>query len=192
MTKKSKIGLSIISLILSACICGGVYAAVADELDIENKISTSHISIDVKMTAVDHDGQEIAYESSNQVAVPGGTISQKATVTNTGKPCYIRFQAVSKSEKSLGISDLTGIDATHWVQKGEMYYLITPLEESANVILYDGVNIPTTISKKDAGQDLGFTLKVDAIQSNNFEINFDSDNPWGEATIKEFISTTTI
>lgn len=180
MLKSNKVSLILLAL-SGISLFAGTYSLIINEADLEGEASLSHISIEINQNIDDNN-------TSGQIAVPGTTFSQKTEVNNTGKKCYLRFEVSPKSDYSLDSTSLNNIDASKWIAKNGVYYLKEPLNSKEKITLFDGITIPATLTNDSSGKDIGFNLKVDAIQADNFDVDFDSDTPWGDVSIKEYDS----
>jgi hypothetical protein len=176
----------LLSLVGAIGICS-VYAAIVDETSLEGEGSISHISIDLDLSSDDDEDTD-----SGQITVPGAALSQTATVNNTGKSCYVRFSVEPKSENSLDVTSLNLKDKDNWVNKNGVYYYKSAVDEDDSLIIYDSITIPDTYTNNESGQDIGFTLKVDAVQADNFDVDLTSDTPWGDVTVKAYSSDISI
>ena len=74
----------------------------------------------------------------------------------------------------------------NWIlaEDGYFYYKEI-LETGKSVDLFQGIKIPVDLTESAAESLFTIKVDVDAIQSNNFDPDYDSSNPWGEVQILE-------
>ena len=67
-----------------------------------------------------------------------------------------------------------------WIRAGEYYYLTDPLDTGESADVFQTVTIPEEWTEASSDQRLGITISAEAIQSDNFTPDFQSEQPWGD------------
>lgn len=121
---------------------------------------------------------KVDIEGDEKNVVTGGNIEKRVFITNLGTECYIRITPeFSKNEKDL-VNLVLGIPES-WINLNGVYYYRASLSENERIQFCTGVEIPLTAE----GGDLDFGIKAEAIQSANFNPDFETENPWGDVDI---------
>ena len=162
--------LYVMLLIAAFCLPSSVYASFADSVSVENKIFTGDIQIGIKEYEI-RNGKEVAY-SNPKVILPGDQISKIPRITNYASPCWIRakiiFQNASKNLNGLDESMILHIGKS-WKKSGEYYYYTKVLDNGKSTDLFTGVSIPAAWTDAHSDQKMQIQIRVDAIQSANFQ-----------------------
>lgn len=162
-------------------------AAQSDSLTVENHIQTGDINIKLEEYQVNANGKEEKYSHEGYV-LPGDNISKIPRITNLAEPCYIRILLTFSSPKNsslpgLSINNLHGFSDT-WIAAGDYYYYPNILDTDDTLDIFQSVQIPSDYANEYAEQELGISIQVDAIQSQNFTPDFTSQTPWGDQIIE--------
>ena len=171
-----------------------VGAASQSETSVTNHITTSVVNIDLETYAQKGNGIIPVDEDSDPLIImPGMHISRIPRITNKAIDCYIRasvdITSKNKVECPITEEDISGF-SDDWVQRGEYYYYTNIFETNQSTDLFDTITVPAewdTKYDKDGEvadyytmNDWDITVKIDAIQSENFNPDFESQTPWGE------------
>lgn len=189
-------------LICSLCICTlavasaiGVWAINKSEVSVVNNISTSIVDIDLK-TYTEEDNKIIPIEEKQKplVVMPATKISQIPRISNKAIDCYIRatidIENKNNVDYPITVDNLSGF-TDDWIKNGEYYYYTKIFTTGSTVDLFDTITVPEEWDTQyEGGKEeikdyytqnaWDVTVKVDAIQSNNFTPDFENSNPWGE------------
>ena len=117
--------------------------------------------------------------------MPGEKVSLIPRITNLGASSYVRAKfnyTCDGNMANLSDSSIEGM-STDWVKKGDYWYYKNALTTNATLDIFKFVNIPTTLANEDQGKTLQIGIVAEAIQSKNFVPDFNSNQPWGDATI---------
>lgn len=168
--------------IISACLVGvsGTYAYYQDTVSVRNYISTGDINIGIQEYEM-KDGKESLYiDPDGRLVLPSQRISKIPRITNYAQPCYVRVKIACTGETSvLSEQDISGMPE-EWIRAGEYYYLTEPLDMGESVDVFQTVTIPEKWTEASSDQRLGITISAEAIQSDNFTPDFQSEQPWGD------------
>lgn len=163
----------------------GTYAYFSDSLTVTNHIFTGDIQIGLKEYALSNK-KEVAYKNPKEI-MPGDVISKIPRITNYAEDCWIRVKlSYTSSKKGLeGFSDkdLSGIP-TGWVKRGGYYYYTRILKKSDFVDVFHRISVPKEWTKAHQGQELGISIRADAVQADHFTPDFKAMSPWGDQDIQ--------
>lgn len=156
-------------------------------VEFNNAFSTSVVDIHLTEYQTDENGKESEYDNSiAKVVLPGDVISQTPRITNDAEDCYIRVKLVlagGNEDWALSEECLNGI-GTEWIKNQDGYYYYNQvLPSGESVDFYKSVMFPTDFPESVQGKELSLEVKVEAIQSANFEPDWDSSEPWGDVEI---------
>lgn len=179
MNRKRKIAI----ILCSAVVTLGIGTAFGETVaSVVNNFNTGIVDIDLQQYEIVN-GEEVESSGVTEV-MPGRQVSRIARITNEAYDCYVRAK-VAFSKEDLSEEDLYGIPED-WVRKDDGYYYYTKvLKTDESTDLFEGVSIPTDFSQELEEQQLSLDVNVDAIQSRNFNPNFNNGNPWGDVEILE-------
>ncbi len=177
---------SLIVLGLITCI-SGIYAftniAIAS---IENGLSTDAVNIELTEYGIDNE----IYSKDPKDVSPGDTIELKPVVSNLGIPAYIRTKITytDNYDQVDGLNDdiINGM-SSDWVKKGDYYYYRNIVGTDEKIDIFESVTIPKDWTSEHDGQILNQHIIVEAVQSKNFEMNLESETPWGGIEIEECV-----
>lgn len=179
MNRKRKIAI----ILCSAVVTLGIGTAFGETVaSVVNNFNTGIVDIDLQQYEIVN-GEEVESSGVTEV-MPGRQVSRIARITNEAYDCYVRAK-VAFSKEDLSEENLYGV-SDDWVRKDDGYYYYTKvLKTDEATDLFEGVSIPTDFSQELEEQRLNLDVSVDAIQSRNFNPNFDNGNPWGDVEILE-------
>ena len=170
---------------------GGVYAS--SQYAISN-IDTGVVNIEIDEYTLNEEGEEIPWVDEVGVT-PGMVVSKIPYFTATGNDCYIRatmtVNGLAEGATPINFENFQGI-SEDWIKIGDYYYYKYPLKTNESIDFFHSFVIPNDwnddVNPSNIG-DWGFSIDVtvDAIQSDNFSPNFESESPWGSIDIKESI-----
>lgn len=179
MKKVKYLILIVVFLILS--IISGIYAYESYEIAIvENNIVSGAVNIEIREYIEDSDGQEVEINSLNKKVKPKENIPFIVRVYNKGIRSYLRIKY--EYENATFYENDINIDDNDWVKKGEYYYYKKILDESAYVELFDKYTTPSNIKS-----NYNFIITAEAVQAEYFNVDFDSNKPWGDFVVEDAI-----
>ena len=178
--KKIKYAILIIVLLITTTI-SGIYAYTSYEVAaVENDIVSGAVNIELKEYVDDSSGATIEVDSLDERVHPNENIPLMVKVYNKGIKAYLRVKYEYDSS-TFDINDIN-MDTTDWVKKGAYYYYKNILNESDSVELFNGYTIPGNTEHR-----YSFIITAEAVQSDYFTVDFESDNPWGNIVIEDSI-----
>ena len=168
MTKKKSKSLVALFLVL-LLIIAAVTAYAASDGSVKNIVRTQ--GVDIRVSA----------EVDDSLVSPGKDVEYKPVIENKGADSWVRFKLTADSE--LPLDNFYGL-SSDWVERGGYWYLTKPVLSKESVPTVSGFTMPGTLTDQSIGEiEVGGTY--DAIQSENFTPDFDSENPWGNVNIVE-------
>lgn len=179
MTKKARI--IVWAVLVAIFLCGAVYAA--SSFQASTRLETGFVEIDLKEYHK-QDGTESAWSGKADV-MPGERVSLIPRIHNEGTSCYVRAKITFKGTDKIGEEHLRGI-GKNWYKADDGYYYYTKaLKNGKAADIFQSLQIPKDLPK--AMETTTFTMDIDvhAIQSKNFDPDFDMSQPWGSVNIVE-------
>ena len=169
MIKKKDKSLVALFLVLLLIVAVAVTAYAASDGSVKNIVRTQ--GVDIRVSA----------EVDDSLVSPGKDVEYKPVIENKGADSWVRFKLTADSE--LPLDNFYGL-SSDWVERGGYYYLTKPVLSKESVPTVSGFTMPGTLTDQSIGEiEVGGTY--DAIQSENFTPDFDSENPWGNVYIVE-------
>lgn len=183
--KIKKIGLlcmAVASAVL--CICGGSGIYAMPSASVTNHFSTGIVDIHLKEFQLDKDGKEMAW-TDNPIILPGTKISKIPRIYNDGNDCYVRAKVSFQNANGLDQDDLYGISDT-WIKADDgFYYCKDIIRTGKSVDLFQGIQVPADFPQDEEGQTIYCIVDAEAVQSQNFTPDFNSNTPWGDIDIEK-------
>ncbi len=163
--------LLIIALII-VMIISGTFAYTSYEVaTVENDVVSGAVNIDL-LEYVEKNGEFEEVDAISQNVIPEEEIPLQVKVHNKGIKSYVRvkyeYDNIEFSSSDINISD-------NWSKKGDYYYYDKVVNEDEYIELFNGYTIP-----KEILGDYKFIITAEAVQSEYFEVDIDSDQPWGD------------
>ena len=173
--------LFIVGVIFIGLMCiSGIYALRDEMSDIENGISTSAVDIEIK----EYNKNGELFDEDGKHVSPGDEIILIPRVNNLGIECYIRDKITYIIDnESFVVEDYITGNYSSWTKRDDYYYYDSILGRSESVNLFNKITIPNLSSEYD-GKQVVVHIVVDAIQTRNFDGN------WDDVEIKESIDRT--
>lgn len=167
----------------------GIYAFTNSTiLSIENELNTGAVNIELNEYTISNGTETIYDETTAKSVLPGQVISLIPRISNLGDSSYIRAKISYTSDENITqeVAD-NNIDniAEQWVKRGSYWYYKQPVSSGASVDLFKTIQIPSDISNDYQGEFLQLNITAEAVQSENFNPNFDSDSPWSGIEVQE-------
>lgn len=168
MIKKKSRSMIALFLVLLLIVVTVIVNAASDG-SVKNIVRTQ--GVDIRVSA----------EASDSLISPGEDVAYKPVIENKGADSWVRFKLTADSE--LPLDNFHGL-SSDWVERGGYYYLTKPVLSKESVPTVSGFTMPGTLTDQSITEiEVGGTY--DAIQSENFTPDFDSENPWGNVYIVE-------
>lgn len=168
MIKKKSRSMIALFLVLLLMVVTVIVNAASDG-SVKNIVRTQ--GVDIRVSA----------EVDDSLISPGKDVAYKPVIENKGADSWVRFKLTADSE--LPLDNFYGL-SSDWVEKGGYWYLTKPVLSKETVPTVEGFKVPDTLTdQSDTEIEVGGTY--DAIQSDNFKPDFNSENPWGDVNIVE-------
>ena len=178
--KRIKYAILILILLVVTTI-SGIYAYTSYEIaTVENNVVSGAVNIELKEYIEDSNGQQVEVDTVDEHVLPSENIPFTVRINNKGIKAYLRIK-YEYINAIFNINDIN-MDDTNWVKKGDYYYYKNVLNEGEIVELFNGYTIPNNIEG-----EYNFIITAEAIQSEHFDVNFESDTPWGNIVIEDSI-----
>ena len=169
MTKKKSKSLVALFLVLLLIVAVAVTAYAVNDGSVKNIVRTQ--GVDIRVSA----------EVDDSLVSPGKDVTYKPVIENRGADSWVRFKLTADSE--LPLDNFYGL-SSDWVERGGYWYLTKPVLSKESVPTVSGFTMPGTLTDQSITEiEVGGTY--DAIQSENFTPDFNSENPWGNIYIVE-------
>ena len=168
MIKKKSRSMIALFLVLLLMVVTVIVNAASDG-SVKNIVRTQ--GVDIRVSA----------EVDDSLISPGTDVAYKPVIENKGADSWVRFKLTADSE--LPLDNFYGL-SSDWVERGGYWYLTKPVLSKESVPTVSGFTMPGTLTDQSITEiEVGGTY--DAIQSENFTPDFDSENPWGNVYIVE-------
>ena len=147
----------------------GIYSLNKEINTTEVGISTGAVDIEIKeyndTQPFDEDGKSV---------MPGDEIVLIPRVNNLGVDCYLRTK-IDYIINNEVFSEIDYIDGNYssWTKKGDYYYYDSIFQKKGHIDLFNKVTIPN-LSSEYYGKTVVVRIVVEAVQSKNFNGNWDS------------------
>ena len=181
--KKSVIAVMGCALFCSAGLHSQAFAAEKETSVISN-FHTSQTRIQLNQYGME--GEEWM---EHKAILPGQPIPMIPEIKNLGTNCYVRVKITTESEKGKEIPStcFQGI-SEDWIQCGDYLYCTKILELGKKTEVFQAFELPADWNQSGIAKDtIQIHLRVDAIQSDNFEPDFESESPWGNVEVQEAV-----
>lgn len=171
----------------------GVLAAYDSTASVQNNLSMDTVDIELSEYSLSNEG-EVPYQNIYNDLAPGAVISKIPRITNKGADCYVRakvelstYPAEGKTDTvELTMDEIKGIDTSKWTLKEDGYYYYKDvMKVSDKVNLFTEVDIPTDWSTPNENCKCEIDITAEAVQSEHFTPDMNSDKPWGDTEIEE-------
>lgn len=176
--------LLIIFLSLSVAIfgCGSIFGMFS--VEVKNDFETG--VVDINLREFQKTGDTEKQWENNPVVLPGDVISKIPRIFNKGNDCYVRAKINFRDTNEINESNLLGL-SKDWAKADDGYFYYTKiLSHGENVDIFQALQIPNDFSQNNEGKQFYIDIDVDAIQSKNFEPQFNLAKPWGDIEIVKY------
>lgn len=179
MEKKKKIILT--ACLLTVLLFGILTIQAMTETRVTNPVHTGVVDIELDEYQINEKGEEEPFQD-NPTVLPGMMISKIPRISNLGYDCYVR----AKME-----FDIEGMDESYqelgknwFLAEDGYYYYKEVLKHGDATDIFKGIKIPIDFPQEMEEKQFHLEIKTDAIQSKNFDPNFDAGKPWGNVEIQ--------
>lgn len=190
--RKNKLFLALLFLALLIVSALGINSIYAGKQEIVNEINTGSVNIEIEEYKLNEHNEEVPWEN-NEYILPGMTVSWITYVKSTGNDCYVRAKIEVEQEVNneypITLDSFNDI-SNDWILVDDYYYYKKQLKTNEQIDFFHSFTVPdkwddsvNSINVKD--WNFSITLVFDAVQSNNFTTNFESNDPWDGLVVKE-------
>lgn len=162
----------------------GVYALDTGTSS-QSDVSVGNIDIKITEYTLNSTNEEVAYNKQTMEVNPGQEISLIEKVKNLCVECYVR---ASIAIEGINVTDITqcikGI-SSDWQKIGDYYYYKNELATNDEVKIFDTVKIPEDLP--NGIKQIKLKVVVEAVQAQNFEPNYNLEDPWNGLEIQKSI-----
>ena len=167
--------------IFAILLTSGILAAYSSSISFTKNIKMGLVDVQLK-TFVEMNGEAVEY-TSNDIQLTNERFSYMPVVYNLNKSgdCYIRVKTYINSENdSLVVDPNRVFNLNNNVMYGSdgYFYYKSILSPSNDVKIYDGLVLDSLNDYKN--ETLKVVSVVEAIQAQNFDVNFTNSTPWGD------------
>lgn len=182
MNKKKITSIITAVTLCSIIVVGGTLAWFTDKGEATNVVTFGNVNIKLEETHEDGTMKEEGLIFKD--ITPGSVIKKDPTITNIGKnDCYIRAKVVFTEGAPIKLEDLD-VDTSKWkLSKDGYYYYKELVSKNDKITLFNEVGIPSSIGNSAANSTFNINVEAEAIQSDNFKFDWNSETPWGETPI---------
>lgn len=178
---KRKYFILLLALSVMLFCCGTVYAMTA--VSVINPFETG--IVDISLTEYEKKDTEETLYTDSKIILPGDIISKIPRIHNDGNDCYVRAKIIFRGTVDISVKDLFGM-SDKWILSDDGYYYYTEiLPHGKDVDIFEGLKIPEDFPQEAEGEVFYLDIDADAIQSQNFNPQFDRASPWGDVEILE-------
>lgn len=161
-----------------------VFAYKTYDFSFLNHYGTGSVKLSVGLYQMDSDGNRVAARTAT--VLPGETVSYIPEITNNRANCYVRvhLETDMKDENcSITADNISGLE-DGWIRNGENLYYTREFKHGESIDVFRELIIPSDLAQDDAEDGFTVTVIADAIQSDNFDPDFDAELPWGSVQIE--------
>lgn len=167
--------------LFAVLLTSGILAAYSSSVNFTKNFKMGLVDVELK-TFVEKNGNMIEY-TSNDITLTNEQFSYIPIVYNSNKSgdCYIRVKTyINSSNDSLVVDPNRVFNLNNNVMYGSdgYFYYKSILSPSDNVKIYDGLILDSLNNYKN--ETLKVVSVVEAIQAQNFDVNFTNSAPWGD------------
>lgn len=181
------------TMVLFLCVCGLAaalkMAAHSAEVEITGSVkNTSRSSVvDISLEKYFLVENQLQREPMKETVLPGELYSFVPLIRNEGSDCYIRiklgFQSVldeqGLSDALLSTEHLIGL-SHKWIVRNDYLYYTDVLPHGESIQVFEGIQLPNLWGKEYAGLEVAVNLFAEAVQSSEFDPDFQAQSPWGD------------
>lgn len=161
---------------LVLCLSMAQPVQAASEVYVDNSLGTGDIRIGIS-DELNLDGDTV---------LPGDEIDYSVVIGNKAEPAWIRVR-ITYLPDWLGIEDVMIADG--WEPYGGYYYYKDIIPSGGSVEFIQGISIPYTIGNELQGASFDIRTSAEAVQSEHFEPEFGTDDPWFGTVIETCVDS---
>lgn len=172
-----------LAVVLTLWILGGLSAAAADR---EASVTTELQSGGVSIRLIQYGDLEQKTNWNNQKNIlPGQEVPLTMIIENLGEDCFIRYCLTgdAKSDQEIPDTSFRGISEKD-IKKGNYFYVTEKVKHGEKKQVCTAFALPETWQHEEK-DEITVKVVVDAVQSRNFQPDFDSNAPWGDIAIQD-------
>jgi hypothetical protein len=182
MKRNNKFIVLIIVLFI-VLVTSGIVAYYSTSVDVQKAFKMGLVDVELK-TFVEVNGHNIEY-TSNDLEISSNQFSYMPVVYNANRSgdCYVRVKTyINTDDDSIPVDSNRVFNLNDSVSYGSdgYFYYKSILSPSDNVKFYDGIILEDINDYRNG--TLRVVSVVEAIQAQNFDVNFTTNTPWGDLT----------
>ena len=161
--------------LLAVALTAQVLSSIVRARPFASMLTFGNADIQLSITTHNQNGDEVSAEDGQ--AIPVGTVplDRRVSATNTGsQPLWVRVRLAFMAEagdKEWDIAELSdfSVNTDAWVQRGEWFYLLDPLEAGeTSPVLIDGLTVDTAAAAQQYGShSYRLSAHASAVQCKN-------------------------
>lgn len=140
-------------------------AWAASETQVDNSLQTG----DVRIAISDK------LNLDKNTVLPGDKIDYSVSIENQAESAWIRAR-ITELPDWLDMDHITV--ETGWDPHGEYYYYKKIVDSKSSVKFISGITVPDTLGNEMQGEKFGIKTSAEAVQSEHFEPDFGTEDPW--------------
>ncbi len=154
----------------------------------DKKFSMGSVNVELKEFTINSNNEKIPYNETNTKVMPGEEISLIPEIYNVGDDCYVRVKIVVQYNGAERELDYSNIISEDWKLYGNYYYYNSIFQKGGVLKLFDSLKVPSDLSNEKQAKSFGIKIIVEAVQSKNFEPDYNLEDPWKDQEIEESVS----
>lgn len=148
----------------------GIYSLNNEISKAESGLSTGAVDIEIE----EFNQNNNPFDEDGKLVMPGDEIKLIPRVNNLGIECYLRTKIeYSINNEIFSTTDYIEGNYSSWTKNGEYYYYNSILSKKESVDLFNKIIVPN-LSDDYKGKDIVVNIVVEAIQSKNFDGNWEN------------------
>ena len=181
---------TVLLAMLLSLLSAGTSFADTYQTEVTNNVGIGDINISLAEYGLDESGRESPYENG-RIVLPGEKVDKIVRITNEANTAWIRAKLEYTSEDGIkGLSDeMVTLSGEGWKKIEDYYYYLKPVEKGSSVDFIDKLRIPTEWDGTYASKSFAVVITADAVQTENFTPDFNSQDPWFGTVIEACVHT---
>lgn len=152
-----------------------------------NAFSTGAVDIKLDEYTLNENNEEIPYTGQYENVIPGQKLDLIQKIKNLAADCYVRAKITLMIDDGQNLPlQMNGMPA-YWKKVGEYYYYTQALNNGEQIKIFDQIVLPETMQNQDENKQIILQVTAEAVQASNFNINYESENPWNNIEIQTCI-----
>lgn len=161
--------------LLAIALTTQVLSSIVREHPFASMLAFGDADIKLSITTHNQNGDEVLVEGGQEIPVGTVSLDRRVSATNTGsQPLWVRVRLAFIAEagdKEWDIAELSdfSVNTDAWVQRGDWFYLLDPLEPGeTSPVLIDGLTVDTAAAAERYGSNTyRLSAHASAVQRKN-------------------------